>query len=172
MGQSKIMKYEFRKLTLDDAENLAKAANNPKVARYLRNVFPCPYSLQDAIDFINFATDNEDELIYGIIVDGKASGCICARFGRDVFEKTCSLGYWLGEEYCGKGVMTNAVKEFCEFIFANYEIIRIDSGACAENIGSRRVLEKAGFKFEGLHEKSVYKNGCVMDTVTYALLKD
>lgn len=129
------------------------------------------YSLEAAIDFINFAADNEDELIYGIIIDGKASGCVCASFGRDVFEKSCSLGYWLGEEYWGNGIMTNAVKEFCRFLFEIYDIISIDSGACAENIGSRRVLEKAGFKFEGLHEKSVYKNGRVMDTVIYALLK-
>ena len=67
--------------------------------------------------------------------------------------------------------MTTVVKEFCRFIFDNYDIIRIDSDACAENIGSQRVLEKDGFKFDGLHEKSVYKNGRVMDTVTYALLK-
>ncbi len=67
--------------------------------------------------------------------------------------------------------MTTVVKEFCSFIFENYGIIRIDSGACAENICSRRAIEKAGFKFEGLHEKSVCKNGRVLDTVTYALLK-
>ena len=165
------MAFKLRKLTLDDAEVLAKAANNPNVSRYWRNIFPYPYSRQDAIDFINFATDNEDEGIYGIIIDGKASGCICARLGKAVFEKSCSLGYWLSECYWGKGIMTTVVKEFCSFIFDNYDIIRSDSGACAENIGSRRVLEKAGFKFEGLHEKSVYKNGRVMDTVTYALLK-
>ncbi len=165
------MKFTLRKLTLNDAEDLAKAANNPNVSRYWRNIFPYPYSRQDAIDFINFATDNEDEGIYGIIIDGKASGCICARFGKDIFEQSCSLGYWLSECYWGKGMVTNAVKEFCSFIFENYDIIRIDSGACAENIGSCRVLEKAGFKFEGLHEKSVYKNGRVLDTVTYALLK-
>ena len=104
-------------------------------------------------------------------ITDKANACVCARFGRDIFEKSCSLGYWLGEAYWGKGVMTRVVKEFCDFIFENYDIIRIDAGACAENIGSRRVLEKAGFKFEGLHEKSVYKNSRVMDTVTYALLK-
>ncbi len=84
-------------LIFDVSKNLAKAANNPNVARYFRNVFPYPYSLQDAIDFINFATNNKDELIYGIIINGKASGCLCARFGKDVFEKSCSLGYWLGK---------------------------------------------------------------------------
>ena len=54
-------------------------------------------------------------------------------------------------------MVTNAVKEFCRFLFDNYDIIRIDSGVCAENIGSRRVLEKAGFKFEGLHAKTYIK---------------
>ena len=57
------------------------------------------------------------------------------------------LSRLLGEEYWGKGIMTNAVKDFCSFLFDNYDIIRIDSGACAENIGSRRGLEKTSFKF-------------------------
>ena len=167
-----MMKYELRKLTSADAKDLAKSANNPNVSRYLRNVFPYPYSIQDAIDYINFATGSKGELIYGIIIDGKASGCVCARFRSDVNSKSCGFGYWLAEEHWGKGIMTAVVKEFCKFIFDNYDIIRIDAGVCAENIGSRKVLEKVGFVLEGLCRQKVYKNGQFMDEAVYAIIRD
>ena len=166
------MEFKLRKLTLDDAEDLAKAANNPNVSRYLRNVFPYPYSLEDAVDFINFATANEDELIYGIIIDGKVNGCICARFGKDVFAKSCILGYWLSERFWSKGLMTMAVKKFCSFIFDKYEIIRIEADVCADNIASRRVLEKIGFELEGVCRQKVYKDGRFMDEAVYAIIRD
>ena len=166
------MEFTLRKLTLDDAEDLAKAANNPNVSRYLRNVFPYPYSQEDAIDFINFAADNEDELIYGIIVDGKASGCVCARMRGDVYAKSCELGYWLSEQFWGKGLMTLVVKAFCDFVFDNYDIHRIDAEVFADNVASRRVLEKSGFELEGVCRQKVYKDGRFMDEAVYAIIRD
>ncbi len=166
------MEFTLRKLTLDDAEDLAKAANNPNVSRYLRNVFPYPYSLQDAVDFINFAADNENELIYGIIVDGKASGCVCARMRGDVYAKSCELGYWLSEQFWGKGLMTLVVKAFCDFVFDNYDIHRIDAEVFADNVASRRVLEKSGFELEGVCRQKVYKDGRFMDEAVYAIIRD
>ena len=166
------MEFTLRKLILDDAEDLAKAANNPNVSRYLRNVFPYPYLLEDAVDFINFATANEDELIYGIIIDGKACGCVCARMRGDVYAKSCELGYWLSEQFWGKGLMTLVVKEFCYFLFENYDIHRIDAEVFADNVASRRVLEKAGFELEGLYRQKVYKDGRFMDEAVYAIIRD
>ncbi len=166
------MKCELRRLKLEDATDLAVAANNSNVARYLRNVFPHPYTLQDAIDYINYITDNSDELTYGIIVDETACGCISAKFRSDVYSKSCELGYWLGEKHWGQGIMTAAAKEFCSFIFANYDIHRIDAEIFADNIGSRKVLEKVGFELEGVHKQKVYKNGKFSDEAVFALLRD
>ena len=166
------MEYELRKLTLNDAEDLAKAANNPNVARYLRNVFPCPYTLQDAIDYINYATDNEGDVVLGIVVDGSVCGCVCARMRGDVYAKSCELGYWLSEQFWGKGLMTLVVKQFCDFVFENYDIHRIDAEVSADNVASRRVLEKIGFELEGLYRQKVYKDGRFMDEAVYAIIRD
>lgn len=157
---------------MKDAENLAKAANNPNVARYLRKVFPCPYKLQDAIDYINYATDNEDDVILGIVVEGKVCGCVCARMRGDVYAKSCELGYWLSERLWGKGLMTLVVKEFCYFVFENYDIHRIDAEVFADNVASRRVLEKSGFELEGLYRQKVFKDGRFMDEAVYAITRD
>lgn len=165
------MEFTLRKLTLDDAEDLAKAANNPNVARYLRKVFPCPYKLQDAIDYINYATDNKADIIFGIVVDGSVCGCVCARMRGDVYAKSCELGYWLTEQLWGKGLMTRVVKAFCEFVFDNYDIHRIDAEVFADNVASRRVLEKVGFALEGVCRQKVYKDNLFVDEATYALLK-
>ena len=166
------MKFKLRKLTLDDAEDLAKAANNPNVARYLRKVFPCPYKLQDAIDYINYATDKEDDVVLGIVVDCKVCGCVCARMRGDVYANSCELGYWLSEQFWGKGLMTLVVKEFCDFVFENYDIHRIDAEVFADNVASRRVLEKTGFELEGLYRQKVHKDGRFMDEAVYAIIRD
>lgn len=165
------MKYELRHLKLEDAKDLAVAANNSNVARYLRDVFPHPYTMQDAINYINYATGDPDEIVYGIIVDEKVCGCISAKFRGDVYSKSCELGYWLGEKHWGQGIMTAAAKEFCSFIFENYDIYRIDAEIFTDNIGSRKVLEKAGFELEGVHKQKVYKNGRFSDEAVFALLR-
>ncbi len=166
------MGYELKRLRLSDTDQLAKAANNEEVARFLRAAFPHPYTLQDAREYISYAASSKDDVILGIFVEGKACGCICARLRGDVYAKSCELGYWLAQEYWGNGVMTSAVKAFCGFIFENYDINRIDAQVFAENAASRRVLEKAGFELEGVHKKKVYKYGEFADELTYALVKD
>ena len=165
------MNFELRKLTLSDAQSLAKAANNENVARFLREKFPYPYTLQDAVEYINYVLSSKNELTYGIFVENQVCGCISVIFRGDVYKKSCELGYWLSEEHWGKGIMTSAVKEFCTFVFENYDINRIDAEIFADNISSRRVLEKVGFSFEGLHKEKVYKYGKFMDEAVYALVK-
>lgn len=166
------MGYELRRLGAEDAEQLAKVANNKEVARFLRAAFPHPYTLQDAREYISYVESSKDDVILGIFVENKACGCICARFRSDVYAKSCELGYWLAQEHWGKGIMTSAVKAFCEFMFENYDINRIDAEIFAENAASKRVLEKAGFELEGVHKKKVYKYGEFADELTYALVKD
>lgn len=165
------VKYELRELKLKDALLLTKAADNKNVSKFLRAKFPYPYTLKDAQEYINYSINNKNELILGIAIDESICGCISAVFRNDVYKKSCELGYWLAEEYWGKGIMTMVAKKFCNFIFENYDIVRIDAEIFADNICSKRVLEKIGFEFEGLHKKKVYKDGRFMDAATYALIK-
>ncbi len=165
------MDYVLRKIKLSDAEDIARAGNNKDVHKYLRNRFPYPYTLQDAVYFINYCLNNNRELVYVIDIENKACGCISLIFGDDIYFKSAEIGYWLDQKYWHKGIMSNAVKEFCSFIFENFDINRISANIISENIGSRKVLEKNGFKFEGIHKKKIYKDNRYMDEVTYALLR-
>jgi RimJ/RimL family protein N-acetyltransferase len=90
---------------------------------------------------------------------------------KSVPNRTAELGYYIGEPYWGKGIMTEAVRQTCEYVFAHSDILRIFAEPFADNIGSCRVLEKVGFRFEGLLRKNAVKNGEVLDMKMYALVR-
>jgi len=92
--------------------------------------------------------------------------------GSDVYRRSAELGYWLGEPFWGRGIMTAAVETMCREGFAAWDIVRIHAEAFARNAASRRVLEKAGFALEGTLRRSVYKNGEMLDSCIYALVRE
>ncbi|MDY2800508.1 MAG: GNAT family protein, partial [Fusobacterium mortiferum] len=81
------------------------------------------------------------------------------------------LGYYLLTEYWGKGIMTQATEKICELAFEQLDIIKIMATTFKDNIGSRKVIERNGFKLEGIREKSIYKNGIIYDECIYGKLK-
>ena len=68
--------------------------------------------------------------------------------------------------------MTNAVRQLCEYVFSHSNIIRLYAEPFAFNLGSCRVLEKAGFRYEGTLRSNAVKNGRVIDMKMYARLRD
>lgn len=89
----------------------------------------------------------------------------------NIHRLTAELGYYIAEEYWGKGIMTEAVKQICEYVFSMSDIIRIYAEPFAYNTASCRVLEKSGFQYEGTLRKNAVKNGKVLDMKMYSLLK-
>lgn len=168
------MSFLLRPWKTEDAEDLAKAADNPKIAANLRNVFPSPYTLADANWFINDCISKGDShgFTWAIEVDGKAAGGIGVTLLNDVYEKSAELGYWLSEEYWRQGIMSQAVQIICRKAFKAFDIIRIFAEPFAHNAGSRGVLEKAGFTYEGTMRNGVYKNGQVYSYCIYSLLRE
>ena len=149
-------------------------ANSWKVARNLRDVFPHPYAEKDARDFVALCIQNEGkgQLCRAIDVGGQAVGTISLTVGGDVYRRSGELGYWLGEEFWGRGIMTAAVQRICREGFERFDLVRIYAEPFASNTASRRVLEKAGFTLEGVMRRGVYKDGQVLDYCMYALLRD
>ena len=168
------MRCKLRKWKLSDAADLASALNNKKILNNLRDGLPYPYTQKDAEDYINFilSSDPEETFAYAIDIGGRAVGSIGAFRQGNIHRRTAELGYYLAEEYWGKGVMTEAVKQLCDKLFAETDILRIFSEPFSYNIGSRRVLEKAGFRFEGVMKNNAVKNGRVLDMAMYALTKE
>lgn len=166
--------FTLRPWQWTDAEAIAEAANNPSIAANLRNVFPSPYTLADAEWYVGdcIAQDGERQLTRAVMIEGKAVGSIGVFVKDDVYEKSAELGYWLAEAHWGQGVMTEAVRQICREAFGRFDILRIFAEPFADNQGSRRVLEKAGFTCEGTMRSGVYKNGRVHSYCMYALLRE
>lgn len=165
--------FALRPWQAEDAKAVAAAANNPKIAANLRNVFPNPYTLKDAEWYVSdcIAQGEDRQLSRAILIEGKAAGSIGVFVKDDVYERSAELGYWLAEPYWGHGVMTRAVRQICREAFARFDILRIFAEPFADNLGSRRVLEKAGFTCEGTMRNGVFKNGQVHSYCMYALLR-
>jgi [ribosomal protein S5]-alanine N-acetyltransferase len=160
----------LRPLEMSDKFELAITANNPNIAKNLRDAFPNPYTLADAEFFIENIANNSANHIFGIFYEGKYCGNIGIHPGSDVYCKTAELGYFLGEKYWGKGITTRAVKLIADFTFNQLDIVRIYAGIFEYNPASMKVLEKNGFKLEGILRKSVFKNNQYYDEYRYGLV--
>ena len=153
---------------LNDAESLARHANNRKIWLAVRDLFPHPYTIQDAHEFLQRAISEQAEMKFCIEIEGAAVGGIGVHSGQDVYRHTATVGYWLGEQFWGRGVMTEALTAVTDFCFDNFPLGRISAEVFANNPASARVLEKAGFIFEGRLKNNVMKNGQVLDSLIYA----
>lgn len=141
----------IRPWRLDDAESLANHANNRKVRLALRDLFPHPYSVNDAQEFSKKTLTEQPVTNFCIEVD--------------------DVGYGLGEKFWGRGIMSEAIAPFIDFCFDNFPLHRIYAEPFANNPASARVLEKAGFAFEGRLKNNVIKDGTLLDSLLYAKTK-
>jgi ribosomal-protein-alanine N-acetyltransferase len=161
----------IRPWRLDDAESLAKHANNRNVWIALRDHFPHPYTIEDAHTFLKSVISSEPVTLFCVEANGGAVGGIGIIIGADVHRQTAELGYWLGQEFWGCGIMTEGVAAFADFCFENFHLRRIYAEPFANNRASARVLEKAGFTFEGCLKNNVLKDGQLLDSLLYARTK-
>jgi len=164
-------RYTIRPWRLDDAESLARHANNRKVWLALRDLFPHPYTIQDAHEFLQRTISEQPAMKFCIEIEGAAAGGIGVHPSEDVHRHTATVGYWLGEEFWGRGIMTEAMMAFTDFCLENFPFRQISAEVFANNPASAHVLEKAGFIFEGRLKNNVLKDGKLLDSLLYARTK-
>lgn len=164
----------IRPWAMEDAADMASAMNNKNVQNNLRDGIPFPYTVADAENYIRSLLngENENRYAFAIIFNNKVVGSIGVTRNENIHRRTAELGYYVAEPYWGKGIATNAVKEVCEYIFENTDIVRVFAEPFSYNTASCRVLEKAGFSFEGTLRQNAIKNGKVLDMKMYALIKE
>lgn len=164
---------KIRKWELSDAADLAMAVSNKNIQNNLRDGLPYPYTEQDGADFISamLSADENETFAFAITVDDKAVGSIGVFRQGNIHRLTAELGYYLAEEYWGRGIMTEAVRQICQYVFEKSDIIRIYAEPFAYNVASCCVLEKAGFQYEGTLRSNAMKNDKIIDMKMYSLLK-
>lgn len=171
MIKLKLNTSTLRPLVVGDAESIAYYGNNIAIYNNMRDVFPHPYTLDDANNWIAMNLEPSNNIVLAIEVDGKAIGCISILPKEDVSRLTAEIGYWLGEEHWGKGIATEAVTAMVDYAFENTDLVRIFGIVFHPNKASAAVLENAGFRFEGTQHSAIYKNGEILDALVYAVVK-
>src|SRR4051794_13631842 len=151
-----------------DADAVVRHANNANVARQLRDRFPHPYTKAHAMPFLKAAVSAAEPSNLAIEVGGEAVGAIGYVIGADVERYSAEIGYWLGESLWGRGIATEALCLVTDHVFATANLLRLFALPFADNIGSIRVLEKAGYTREATLRFSSVKDGKPRDQALYA----
>lgn len=124
-----------------DVPDLVKLADNKAIADRLSRL-PHPYTRADAIGFVEIIAQQPTQRPYAITLDDALIGVVGLTFEAGQLPE---LGYWLGEPYWGRGIMSEAVKGLIEAAFATHLFPRLKARALTSNDGSLNVLGKAGF---------------------------
>ncbi|MEM1062708.1 MAG: GNAT family protein [Planctomycetota bacterium] len=156
-----------------DRDRVVAIANDRDVAGPLI-AMPHPYEPRHFDEWIELVTRNTER-------HGRTSN-FAIRQGDDVIggfslkdpvhgHKT-EIGYWLGQPYWGRGIMTAVVTAGCRHAIDHWGVVRVTATTFATNHASARVLEKNGFAREGLMRKYHRKRGHYLDAVLYALIRE
>lgn len=156
----------------EDCDRLAELINNKKIWDNVRDMLPYPYSRENATEYINMCKEENPAQKFAIEFNGELAGGIGLVLQADIYRLSAEIGYWVGEPFWGLGIAPKAVELITEYGFNQLGLVRIYTGVFDFNKASQRVLEKAGFKFECIFEKSVVKNGKVIDEYRYSRIKE
>jgi RimJ/RimL family protein N-acetyltransferase len=163
---------KIRQFISNDISKLAELCNNKNIWDNLRDFIPFPYTEKDAQGFIDFCSKENPVVTFAIDLNENLVGCIGLVPQNDIYRLSAEIGYWIGEPYWGFGIATQAVRLIVDYGFKKLNLIRIFTGVFDYNVPSQRVLEKAGFKKEGVFEKSIIKNGQIHDEYRYSIINN
>lgn len=166
-----IGEWHLRPFDDTDLPALLKYADNPNVARYLRERFPQPYTAAAGRAWIANTKRQDPPVTFCIATDDELIGGIGIELQTDVYRRSGELGYWLAEPFWGRGIVTAAANAVVEYGFTRLDLVRIFAGVFATNPASARVLEKVGFELEGRSRHAVFKHGELIDELRYAILR-
>ena len=165
---------ELRQLQLDDALDIFQTIDSQR--DYLGKWLPFVEYTQkpeDSAQFVKEALDlpaDKQEYLFAIRATGLFIGLIGFKDTDKVNRKT-EIGYWLREEYQGKGIVSAAVKALCDFAFGELHMNRIQIKCAVGNFPSKRIPQRLGFTFEGIERQAELLTGGVFtDLEIYSLL--
>ncbi|MGV1014660.1 MAG: GNAT family N-acetyltransferase [Methyloceanibacter sp.] len=134
-------------------DELSRASFRRRVRHYQRDV-------REDVGYALFAFAPTGALVGGLTLCNVRRGVT----------QSCTLGYWVGAKYAQRGYMTAAVRAVIPFVFDSLELHRLEAACLPTNTASIRLLEKTGFRREGLARRYLRINGIWQDHLLYGLL--
>jgi len=165
--------FALTALRVEDAAQYVELMKDSSISENLL-ALPYPYTLEDAHAWLNCVLGDPLRVrLQWAIRDAEdlLQGAIGVVGGWQPGDHRAEIGYWLGAEVRGRGLMTAAVRVLTDFLFAEFEVVRVVATPFASNAASHRVLEKAGFQREGLARLYHRKGTQLLDAQIYAKLR-
>lgn len=166
-------KFILRTVQKGDEFDIVKNINDKTISRNTAAI-PYPYKLEDAKSWVGKCLKelNKKEpksISFYIVINNEVIGCVGL---HDIVKNhKAEIGYWLARKYWGKGIMPEAVKIVTDFGFKKLKLKRLYAGVYSFNPPSMRVLEKNGYKLEGIFKKDIKKFGKLFDKHVFAKVK-
>lgn len=166
-----------------DGPQFAHLANNKLIACNHTNHFQYPGTLSTATTFItkilNTTRESGHTTAFAITLSptSRFIGNISFTPGTDVFARNTEIGFWIGEEYWGQGIMTAVCKAVVDWAFeredgvSGKKLQRIGAGVFGGNPASGAVLKKCGFEYTGCMKGLIYKWDEVRDLDIYGITR-
>jgi RimJ/RimL family protein N-acetyltransferase len=168
-----LSKSTIRSFRPTDVDFLVKHCGTYSVARNLA-ALPHPYTRQHGEVWIRIAS-SQPETTFAITIDDHVVGGIGIRVGDSDRPGICDhcgeIGYWLGESFWGRGIVSETVVALTEWAFSELRLVRLYAPVFARNTASARVLEKAGYGFEGRLRARYFRDGEYLDGLLYAKVR-
>ena len=168
----KSKRFILRQFKREDEKYLTKYANDRLVSRYI-STMPYSYTSKDAKKWLKHCLNTykkrkKNEMNFVIEIEGNLAGAV----GLSHIDKhKAEIGYWVAKKHWNKGIGTEAVKIVTNFLFNKLKLRRVYAYVFTKNKTSARVLEKNGYKFEGLLRKHANKDGRLIDSLLYAKVR-
>ncbi len=167
-------RVQIRPLRFSDEEDIFTNVRDKDVVKWTSNI-PWPYPDDAAYKFIrktHYEKRNRNGYTFGIVLKEINSIVgVASLFNINWDHSNAEIGFWIGKRYWNRGLMTEAVKLILRFGFHEIRLHRIYAGLFEKNIGSRRVLEKTGFKLEGVLKETRFKCNKWHNEFIYRILK-
>lgn len=162
----------LRPWRMEDIPLIPPVANTREISWNTTFLFPHPFDEAAAERMVLWSRDGagEDKWQFGVLLDGKIVGSCGTIRGTDVEAHTAQVGYWLGPAHWGKGLGTEMVAELVRYMRRETAVEQLTASCFGWNPASRRVLEKTGFRQEGLRRGVVRKWGKLTDLWIYGQL--
>lgn len=131
-------------------------------------------TMQDTLDYISIVDEayyQKKGIVFSIFYKKKMAGQIGLK-NIDLSNKYASIGYWIGQQYQGKGIMSTSVVALVNYAFREYHLNRLEIACGDYNIKSQAIPIRLGFQKEGVLRQREYIDGKFIDLYLYAMVKN
>jgi len=170
----KTKEFILRPMRMSDAETYLKIRNDPDSKRgFMSSVNTLAEAKKILRDYISeYKKKKPSKEVLAIEVDGEFAGWVDVHdMNQKYLEHIARIGYCLHPKFRGRGIMTRAVKLVINYTFKKYNLKRLEGICRTFNKTSSHVLEKTGFKLEGIMRKNKFKDGKYLDDMVWAIVR-